>query len=280
MNARTTHGGNVNEARRTRNPRLAAAAAVATIWLAGSSALALAAGSTVSLKSGDETIQAYLAVPDAPATGAAKGARLPALVLVHEWYGLSDWVKGVADRYAAQGYVTIAPDLYRGKLAGPNDAELAHELMRGLPDARAVRDLRAASAYLHTRHDLKLGKTAIVGFCMGGRLSLLSSLDHGPFDATVVCYGSPETDVARLRTLRGPVLGIYAEKDRGIGPDQTGPFEMALKKTGHLAAVHVYPGVGHAFLRDAGSPEGEEQAKLAWAEIDAFLSTSLGGHRK
>lgn len=274
MNARTTHGGNVNEARRTRTLRPAVAAAVATVWLAASAALALGAGTTVSLKSGDETIQAYLAVPAAPAA-TAKGARAPALVLVHEWYGLSDWVKSVADRYAAQGYVAIAPDLYRGKLAGPNDAELAHELMRGLPDARAVRDLRAAAAYLRTRHDLKLGKTAVVGFCMGGRLSLLSSLDHGPFDATVVCYGSPETDVARLRTLRGPVLGIYAEKDRGIGPDQTGPFEMALRKTGHLAAVHVYPGVGHAFLRDAGSPEGEEQAKLAWAEIDAFLAASL-----
>ena len=266
----------MDRSRRNLSALLVALVAVVAFAVAALPEPAGAAGTLVSLKSGDETIEAYLATPATPANGMSS----PALVLVHEWYGLSDWVKSVADRYAAQGYVVIAPDLYRGKLAGPTDAEMAHELMRGLPDARAVRDLRAAASYLRSRHDLKPGRMAVVGFCMGGRLSLLSSLDRGPFDATVVCYGSPETDVARLRTLRGPVLGIYGEKDRGIGPDQTGPFEMALKKTGHLAAVHVYPGVGHAFLRDAGSPEGEEQAKLAWAEIDAFLATSVGGKRK
>lgn len=230
--------------------------------------VAHAAGSMVPLKSGSETIQAYLALPAAPAKGG------PAIVLVHEWWGLSDWVKGVADRYAAQGYVAIAPDLYRGRLA--TDAELAHELMRGLPDARAHRDVLAAAAYLKGRKDLAPRRTAVIGFCMGGRVAQLAALDHGPFDAAVICYGSPATEIARIRTLRGPLLGIFGGEDRGIGPDQIGPLAMALKKAGKPgSAVHVYPAVGHGFLRDAGSPAGEEQAKLAWAEIDKFFGAQL-----
>jgi len=237
---------------------------------------ALATGVDVTLRSGDESIHAYLAAPLPPPNGQSS----PTIVLVHEWYGLSDWVKSVADSLAAQGYLAIAPDLYRGKLAGPTDAELAHELMRGLPDARAIRDLRAAATYVRSRHDLRPGRMAIMGFCMGGRLALLAALDHGPFDATVVCYGSPETDVARLRTLRGPVLGVYAANDRGIGPDQTGPFEMSLKKAGHLYAVKTYPGVGHGFLRDPGSPEGAQQVTAAWQEIHGFLATAIGPGRR
>jgi carboxymethylenebutenolidase len=230
---------------------------------------ASAAGSMVAFKSGSETIQGYLALPATPAKGG------PAIVVIHEWWGLSDWVKGVADRYAAQGYVAIAPDLYRGQLA--TTPEVAHELSRGLPDARAHRDVLAAAAYLGSRKDLAPKKTAVIGFCMGGRISQLAALDKGPFDACVMCYGSPESDPARLKTLKGPLLGIFGGDDRGIGADQTGPLADGLKKAGKPgSAVHVYPGVGHAFLRDAGSPAGEEQAKLAWAEIDRFLKATLG----
>jgi carboxymethylenebutenolidase len=234
----------------------------------GLAAPAFAAGSMVSLKSGSETIQAYLATP----TSDAKGA--PAIVVVQEWWGLNDWVKGVADRFAAQGYVAIAPDLYRGKVA--TDPEMAHELMRGLPDKRAVGDIRAAAAAGEKKYDPK--RTAVIGFCMGGRLAQMAALDKGPFDAVVMCYGSPESAPDRLKTLKGPLLGVYGADDRGIGPDQTGPLQVALAKYGKPgSSVHVYPGVGHAFLREAGSPAGEEQAKLAWGEIDAFLAKHLKG---
>jgi carboxymethylenebutenolidase len=249
-----------------RTPRFAALVLLTGVLL--TPGLARAAGSMVTVRSGDESIQVYLALPEKPVKGG------PAIVVIHEWWGLSDWVKGVADRYAAQGYVAIAPDLYRGQLA--TEPELAHELMRGLPDARARRDVLAAAAYLKRRDDLAPKKTAVIGFCMGGRISQMAALDKGPFDACVMCYGSPESDVARLKTLRGPLLGIFGGDDRGIGADQTGPLAAALKKAGKPgSAVHVYPGVGHAFLRDPGSAAGGEQAKLAWAEIDGFLRTNL-----
>ena len=242
-------------------------ACAAALFLSGTPR-AWAAGTTVSLKSGNETIQAYLALP----RGLPKEA--PAIVVVQEWMGLTDWVKLVADRFADQGYVAIAPDLYRGKVA--TDPQMAHELMRGLPDARARQDILAAAAYLEKRQDLDPEHVGVIGFCMGGRLAQLAALDKGPFDAVVMCYGSPETNPSRLKTIKGPLLGIYGAEDRGIGPDQTGPLQVALKKWGKPgSAVHVYPGVGHAFLRDPGSPAGEEQAKLAWAEIDRFLATNL-----
>jgi carboxymethylenebutenolidase len=242
--------------------------ALALSFMLLASAPALATGTMVPIESGSETAQAYLALP----AGGAKGA--PGIVVVQEWYGLTDWVKGVADRFAAQGYVAIAPDLYRGRVA--TSPELAHELMRGLPDARAKKDIRAAATYLDRRKDLDPRRTGVIGFCMGGRLAQLAALDKGPFDAAVMCYGSPETNGARIKTLKGPLLGIFGGDDQGIGADQTGPLQVALKKWGKPgSAVHVYPGVGHAFLRDAKSPAGEEQAKLAWREIDDFLARHL-----
>jgi carboxymethylenebutenolidase len=222
----------------------------------------LAAGTMVDVKSGNETIQAYLATP----SGGAKGA--PAIVVVQEWWGLTDWVKGIADRFAAQGYVAIAPDLYRGKVA--TTPELAHELSRGLPQTRALGDIRAAAAYVDR---LGAKKTGVIGFCMGGGLAQRAALDKGPFDAAVMAYGPPESSPEKLKTLKGPLLGIFGADDQGIGPDQTGPLQVALAKYGKPgSAVHVYPGVGHAFLREKADGD---QARLAWGEIDGFLAKQL-----
>jgi carboxymethylenebutenolidase len=229
---------------------------------------AVAAGLMIEMKSGSEVIQAYLAVPE----GGAKGS--PAIVVVQEWWGLNDWVKSVVDRFAAQGYAAIAPDLYRGKVA--TDPELAHELMRGLPDARAIGDIRAAAKLVKTRSEAPARQVGVIGFCMGGRLALLSSLDQGPFDATVMAYGSPETDPKRLKTLKGPLLGVFGGADRGIGTDQTDALRKGLAAAKKKGTITVYPGAGHAFLNDQ-NPSGysAEQAPKAWAEIDAFLAKHL-----
>jgi carboxymethylenebutenolidase len=229
---------------------------------------AWAKGSMIEMKSGDEVIQAYLAVPE----GGAKGA--PAIVVVQEWWGLNDWVKSVVDRFAEQGYAVIAPDLYRGQVA--TDPQLAHELMRGLPDARALGDIRAAAKLVKTRTEAPARKVGVIGFCMGGRLALLASLDQGPFDATVMAYGSPETDPKRLKTLKGPLLGVFGGADRGIGADQTNALRAGLKKAKRSGTISVYPGAGHAFLNETNAGGySAEQAPKAWAEIDAFLEKNL-----
>jgi len=183
-------------------------------------------------------------------------------------------VKGVADRMAEQGYVAIAPDLYRGQVA--TDPELAHELMRGLPDERAIRDVRAAATYVRSAAAGGAKRVGVIGFCMGGRLSLLSSLDKGPFDATVICYGSPETNPARLKTLRGPVLGLYGGADRGLGADQTDALLAGLKKAGKKGEVIVYPGAQHGFMNDSRPAQYDSlNTPKAWEKITGFFGANL-----
>lgn len=224
-------------------------------------------GRMVRVASGDETIDAYLSLPARPARGA--------VVVVHEWWGLNDWAKQVANRFAAEGYAAIAPDLYRGQVA--TDAELAHELSRGLPPERAVRDIRAARACLDTLRESAGRRTAFVGFCMGGGLALRAALDSAAVDATVICYGSVITDAAVLRTIRGPVLGVFGADDRGIGLDQTTGLEKGLRAAGNAGEVRVYPGVGHAFLNEGRPGYKPEVARRAWDDIDAFLARNLAG---
>src|SRR5215813_2266275 len=121
------------------------------------------AGTMVTYPSGSETVSGYLAAPEG-------SGKKPAIVVIHEWWGLNDWVKGRADAFAKQGYVALAVDLYRGKVA--TDADMAHQLMRGVPDDRAVRDMKAAVAYLRTRPEVDGSKIASIGWCWGGGMSL------------------------------------------------------------------------------------------------------------
>ncbi len=244
------------------------------LWFAALALVVLAApaaqaGTMIEITSGKEKIQAYVAQP---AAAAKKGG--PAVVVIQEWWGLTEWVKASADRIAGMGYVAIAPDLYRGQVA--TDPELAHELMRGLPDERAIRDVRAASAHLRSAAGGGAKRVGVIGFCMGGRLSLLSSLDKGPFDATVICYGSPETSPTRLKTLRGPVLGIYGGADRGLGAEQTDALTAGLKKAGKKGEVIVYPGAQHGFMNDSRPAQYDSlNTPQAWERITGFFRANL-----
>jgi len=240
----------------------------ASFALLALAAPAARAGTMVEITSGSEKIQAYVAQP---AVAAKSG---PAVVVIQEWWGLTDWVKASADRIAGMGFVAIAPDLYRGQVA--TEPELAHELMRGLPDERAIRDIRAASAWVRSAAGGGAKKVGVIGFCMGGRLSLLASLDKGPFDATVICYGSPETNPARLKTLRGPVLGIFGGADRGLGAEQTEALTAGLKKAGKKGDVITYPGAQHGFLNDSRPAQYDSiGAPQAWEKVAGFFAANL-----
>jgi len=193
---------------------------------------------TVTYKSGDETVSGYLAVPEG-------GGKHPAIVVIHEWWGLNDWVKEQARRYAEQGYVALAVDLYRGKVAANPDE--AHILMRGLPDDRGMRDLEAGFAYLSSRPDVNPAKIGSIGWCMGGSWSIKLAVDQPKLAACVVNYGWLPSDPGLIAKIKAPVLGNFGADDQGIPPKDVKAFETAMKSGGKTADVKIYDGAGHAF---------------------------------
>ena len=226
----------------------------------------LAAGAPVSYPSGDETVHGVVFVPE------GKGP-FPGVVVIHEWWGLNDWVKDQAQDLAKQGYVALAIDLYRGKVA--TNPEEAHELMRGMPEDRAVRDLKAAYAYLKGRKDVN-GRIASIGWCFGGGYSLALALHEPALTATVINYGRLATDEAALKKIHGPVLGLFGGQDKGITPNDVHAFEASLKKLGKKVDVVIYPDAGHAF-ENPNNKDGyrPDDAADAAKRTKAFLAAAL-----
>lgn len=221
----------------------------------------------VSYKSGSETVTGYLALPDS-------AGRHPAIVVIHEFWGLNDWVKEQAQRFAQQGYVALAVDLYRGKSAA--DRDTAHELMRGLPQDRGVRDLEAAFDYLASRPDVNPAKIGSVGWCMGGGYSLLLAENEPKLAACAVNYGAMPTDPAIIQKIQAPVLGNFGADDRGITPDAVHAFDKAMKDAGKTVDVKIYDGAGHAF-ENPNNKDGyrPDAATDAWARMVGFFSKTL-----
>ena len=218
----------------------------------------------LSLTQGEAKVACFLARPagDQPA---------PGLLLIHEWWGLNDWVKGQAKRFAEQGYVALAVDLYRGETA--TDAEHAHELMRGLTDERALADMKLAFGFLSGHRATRGQRVGVMGWCMGGGFALKLAIAEPSVACTVMCYGRPVTDIEQLRRIKGPLLGVWGGNDRGI---EVEPFRKALEEAKVRATHHVYPGAGHAFLNETNQRGyNPEQASKATKEIDRFLAQNL-----
>ena len=148
-------------------------------------------------------------------TPAGKGP-FPALIVIHERWGLNDWVKEQASKLADQGYAALAVDLYRGKVATTPD--MAHEIMRGVPDDRAKRDLHAAFEFLASQPNVKKDRIGSIGWCMGGGYSLDVALQEPTLAAAVINYGHLATDTDALKKINAPILGLFGAQDRGIPP--------------------------------------------------------------
>ena len=221
----------------------------------------------VSYKSGDETVSALLYTP--PGKG-----RFAALVVIHEWWGLNDWVKEQASKLADQGYVTLAVDLYRGKVAATPDE--AHELSRGLPHDRADRDLLAAANYLRSLRNVDPRHVGSIGWCMGGGYSLDLALEDPHLAAAVIKYGRLATSVDSLKKIHAPILGIFGGQDRGIPVADVRNFEQQMKQLGKPVEIAIFPEAGHAF-ENPNNKTGyrAEDAAEAWAKTVAFLRRTL-----
>jgi len=229
---------------------------------------ALAGEQPVSFKSGDETVSGFLASPE------GKGP-FPAVIVIHEWWGLNDWVKDQARTLAKEGYVALAVDLYRGKATA--DQGEAHQLMMSLPQDRGVRDLKAAFAHLAAQKDVNKGRIGVVGWCMGGRYSALLAVEEPTLAAGVIYYGALPTEPASIAKVKAPLLGNFGGEDKGPAPAQVKAFEEAAKKAGKSVDFKVYEGAGHAFANPNNPWNGyrEAAAKDAWSRTAAFLAKYL-----
>ena len=222
----------------------------------------------VTFTSGGEQASGLLVTPE------GKGP-FPATIVIQEWWGLNDWVKDQARALAKEGYVALAVDLYRGKVA--TKQEDAHQLMMGTPPDQALRDLRAGFAYLQSRPEVKKDRVGAIGWCMGGRYTLQLATVEPKLAAAVAYYGAPPTEPAAIAAIQAPVLGSFGAEDKGPTPEQARAFEAAMKKAGKAVDVKVYDGAGHAFA-NVNNPWGgyrKEAAEDAWARTIAFLATHL-----
>lgn len=224
------------------------------------------AAETVRYPSGNETVEGYLATP-------AGAGPFPAVVVIHEWWGLNDQVKEQARRLAEEGYAALAVDLYRGRAT--SDSDEAHELSRGLPEDRALRDLVAAVDYLASRPDVRADRIGSIGWCMGGGYSLALALAEPRLAASVIYYGRLVTDESQLSQIQAPLLGLFGEDDRGIPVSSVRTFESTLGSLGKTAEVHIYPGAGHAFANSTRPSYREGAAQDAWTKTLDFFSRHL-----
>jgi carboxymethylenebutenolidase len=227
-------------------------------------------GAALQYVPGDASTTGYLAVPDGPGP-------FPALVIVHEWDGLKDRVRQVADNLAAEGYVVLAADLFGGRTGSNADENraLTGEVM-GDP-ATMIANLDAAVAYLRGRSDVT-GRVGAMGWCFGGGVALSFGLDGVNHEATAIFYGRLIDDPEALAKISHEVYGTFAELDGGIPPEAVERFAAALDDAGVENDLHVYDDVNHGFwLRVDQDPELRAGPALdAWQRLKAYLERALG----
>ena len=215
-----------------------------------------------------QDIQGWLARPD-NATG-----ELPAVIVIHEWWGLNDNVRRAAERIAGEGYVTLAVDLHRGKTAEtPKDAMLMGRVLSENKDV-ALANLKDAIAYLKTADGVS--GIGVIGWCQGGRWSMLTALTYpADIDATVVYYGRVTDDKAELEVLDMPVLGIFAGDDFIAPPKMVYRFAASMADLKKDLEFYMYRDASHAFSNPSGQDYNPEAAADAWKHTTAFLARNL-----
>lgn len=207
-------------------------------------------------------ISGYLATPE----GTPRGG----LIVIQEWWGLNDDIRGIADRYAAEGYVAFAPDLYHGQITTePDEAQkMAMTLERDL----AAREIDAAIAWLRAEHGVQ--KVGCTGFCMGGALALTTAArPTSQVDAIHTYYGTPPTE-GEIQAVRVPVMASYGGDDAYIPQDGVNAMEQAFQANGVATDFHIYEGAGHSFF-NAGPAHHPEAAADSWERSLRWWETYL-----
>jgi carboxymethylenebutenolidase len=193
----------------------------------------------------------------------------PGVVVIQEWWGLNDQICGVADRFARAGYNALAPDLYKGRLTTEPDE--ANHLMTGLDFAGAThQDLRGAAQHLRSQS----GKVAVMGYCMGGALTIAAAAHLPEFAAGVCFYGIPPKELADPAKIRVPLQGHFANKDDWCTPTAVDDLEKALTDAGVRHEIYRYD-AAHAFANERSAAYDVACANQAWERMAAFLRAQI-----
>jgi carboxymethylenebutenolidase len=208
----------------------------------------------------------YLALP-----GVASGQ---GIIVLQEWWGLVPHIKSVADRFAAEGYTALAPDLYHGETTTSPDA--AGRMLMALNIEQAAQDLQKSVEFLLSQDSVTSQKLGVVGFCMGGQLALLAATVSQNIGAVVDFYGIHPNVKPDFSKLSAPVLGLFGEADDSVPPAAVSQLTAAVQQAGKAIETHTYPHAGHAFFNDA-RPEAykPEAAEDAWKRSLAFFRQHL-----
>ena len=222
--------------------------------------------------------QGYLVYPVASNDTVSK--KLPAVVMIHEWWGLNKNIKDMADLLAREGFVVLAADLYKGQVA--NTTQRAMDLVQTVRNNQSstTNNLQSAVKYLSSLPNVDNAKIVSLGWCFGGGQSLqlaLNSKEH-PLAATILYYGTPLiTDKSSLSSIKWPLLGIFGNKDQSIPLDEINQFRISLNQSGVKNEILVYNGVGHAFANPSGVNYAPKETEDAWEKTLSFLKKYVVG---
>ena len=206
----------------------------------------------------------YLAKP-------AADGEFPAVIMIHEWWGLNENIHDMAEKLASHGYIVFAVDLYDGQVATTSDE--ARELRSSFEEQYWIENMNVATKYLQEQYSPE--KIGSIGWCFGGQQSLNLALNNEDMDATAIYYGRLVTEPETLSSIDWPILGIFAELDQGIPPEQVNEFESALNEVGITNDIHIYPGVDHAFANPSGERYAPEATMDAWQKTIEFFEENL-----
>lgn len=199
-------------------------------------------------------------------------ANAPGIVVIQEWWGLQDQIKGMCDRFALSGYDALAPDLYGGTVVPYHDSEAAEREMNSLNFLEATdQAVRGAAQFLLRGSP----KVAIAGFCMGGAVAVLGACRVPEISAAITFYGLPPESVAKPADVRVPLQGHFANDDDFASPDKVNAFEAAMKAAGKSFEVYRYD-ASHAFMNEQRTVHDRASAESAWGRVRSFLSQHLG----
>ncbi len=228
--------------------------------------------------------QGYLVYPvnatgnNTSTTSSTTNNKLPAVVMVHEWWGLNYNIKNMANELAKEGYVVLAVDLYNGQVA--STPEKAMQLVGAARENQnaSIANLQSAVRYLSSLQNVDSSKIASMGWCFGGGQALQLALNtetNNPLAATIIYYGNLIDDRPQLSKIGWPVLGIFGSEDQSIPVDQVSKFEESLNALNIPNEIYVYEGVGHGFANPTGDDFAPEETQDAWQKTLAFLDRYL-----